>query len=307
LAEVWVQNVDGLQASLPALCESFSNHSLDERWSKMAKTFSTLNPRGFIQTGWEEKHALPTFLDLTRQRPAHPGSGDKKWELCRDDAALQAAGLPAYGTSLFRYLYQPSSRESGFVPVVSGAPTGSNTRSLGEALRETEAHIPLNPQGGMLMAQDFAPLSYEDYTDLLGGKPWKGFEHGKRTISLNGAYGSLADWNLMQQSGAHLFLGAQGRSGRFVEAFHLKVQLLLEAIASVRSFVENQQIPFLNLGADSFRVALNDLGAKLPFLWTAKCVLVKPGQAYPLPVETSDFRYFIRVKPGGTSIINRKG
>jgi len=306
-AEVWVQNVDGLQASLPAICESFSNHSLDERWSKMAKTFEAMNPRGLMMTGFEDKHALPTFLDLTRQRPAHPGSGDKKWELCRDDAALQGAGLPAYSTSLFRYLYQPASRDSGFVPVVSGAPTSSATRSLNEALKETEAHVPLNPQGGMMMAQDFAPLSYEDYADLLGGKPWKGFEHGKRTISLNGVYGSLADWNLMQQRGAHLFLGAQGRSGRFVEAFHLKVQLLLEAIASVRSFAEEQQLPFLNLGADSFRVALNDLGAKLPFLWTARCALVKPGQAYALPVETSDFRYFIRVKPGGTSIYQPEG
>ena len=303
-AEVWVQNVDGLQSSLPALCESFSNRSLDEHWTKMAHTFSALNADGFIQTGWEKKHPLPTFLDLTRQRPVHPGPADKKWQLCQDDAALQAAGLPPYGTSLFRYLYQP---ESGFVPVVSGAPTGAKTRSLSEAIKETEAHIPLNPQGGMLMAQEFAPLSYEEYAELLSGKPWKGLEHGKRTISLNGLYGSLADWNQMQQSGAHLFLGAHGRSGRFVETFHLKLQLLAEALDAVRGFVEDQGVPFLNLGADSFRVSLKDVGAKLPFLWTAQCMLVKPGQAYALPVETSDFKYFIRVKPGRTSIYQPEG
>jgi hypothetical protein len=306
-AEIWVQNLDGLESSLPALCESFSNHSLDERWSKMTKTFSELNPRGFIQTGWESKHARPTFLDLTRQHPTHPGAGDKKWELCRDDAALQAAGLPPYGTSLFRYLYQPASREIGFVPVVSGAPSSSATRPLAEAIKDIEPHIPFNPQGGMLMAQDFAPLSYEDYADLLSGQPWKGFSHGKRTINFNGVYGTLDDWNQMQQSGSHLFLGPQGRAGRFVEAFHLKVQLFLEALSSVRSFVEAQQLPFLNLAADSFRVSLNEVGAKLPFLWTSDCVLVKPGQAYALPIETSDFRYFIRVKPGGASIYQPEG
>jgi hypothetical protein len=36
-------------------------------------------------------------------------------------------------------------------------------------------------------------------------------------------------------------------------------------------------------------------------------VLVKPGQAYALPVETSDFRYFIRVRPGGASIYQPEG
>lgn len=305
--ELWVQNVDGLESSLPALCESFSNHSLDQRWTKTAKSFSLLNPDNFIQTGWETKHALPTFLDLSRQQPVHPGPADNRWTLCRDDAALQAAGLPAYGTSLFRYLYQPASKDSGFVAVVAGAPNSPATRPLAEALKDTQAHIPLNPQGGLLMAQNFSPLGYEDYVDLLGGKAWKGIEHGKRLINFHGVYRSLDDWTQMQQSGSHLFLGGQGRAGRFVEAFHLKVQLLVEVFTAVRAFVEQQQLPFLNLAADSFRVSLNEVGTKLPFLWTANAVLVKPSLAFALPVESSDFRYFIRARPGGTSIYHPEG
>src|SRR2546421_1739015 len=50
-AEVWVQNVDGLDSSLPALRESCSNHSLDERWGRTAKAFFSLNPESVIQTG----------------------------------------------------------------------------------------------------------------------------------------------------------------------------------------------------------------------------------------------------------------
>lgn len=306
-AEVWVQNVDGLESSLPTLSETFSNHSIDARWEKTANSFCALNPNGFIQTGWETTHPLPSFIDLGQRQPVHPGPPENRWRLCQDDAALQAAGLPAYGTSLFRYLYQAMSKEATFIPVAAGAPVNSATRPLGDALKDIQAHVPLNPQGGLLMAQNFSPLSYEDYVDLLGGKAWKGFEHGKRMLNFDTVYRTLDDWERMQQSGSHLFLGANGRTGRFVEAFHLKLQLFFEALTSVRSFAEQQQLPFLNLAADSFRVSLNAVGAKLPFLWTANCVLVKPSQAYPLAVETSDFRYFIRARSGGTSIYLPEG
>src|SRR5882724_3153096 len=305
--ELWVQNVDGLESSLPALRESFSNHSLDQRWANAAKSFATLNPRGFIHTGWETKHPLPTFLDLSRQQPVHPGSGDNRWQLCQDDQALQSAGLPTYGTSLFRYLYQPAAKDTGFVPVVAGAPATPVTHPLAEAFKDSQSQVSLNPQAGLLMAQNFAPLGFEDYVDLLGGKGWKGIEHGKRMLNFNGVYRTLDDWNQMQQSGSHLFLGGQGRAGRFVESFHLKLQLLVEVLTSVRAFVEQQQLPFLNLASDSFRVSLNEVGAKLPFLWTANGVLVKPSQAFALPVESSDFRYFIRARAGGTSIYHPEG
>src|SRR6185369_601563 len=187
---------------------------------------------------------------------------------------------------LFRYLYQPGSKESGFVPVVAGSPTSPATRPLNEALKDSQSQVSLNPQAGLLMAQTFAPLGFEDYVDLLGGKPWKGIEHGKRLLTFNGVYRTLDDWNRIEQSGSHLFLGSRGKAGRFVEAFHLKLQAFFEVVSSVRTFIEQQQLPFLNLGADSFRVSLIELGTKLPYLWTANAVLVKPSQAYALPVET---------------------
>jgi hypothetical protein len=299
--ELWVQNVDRLESSLPALCESFSNHSMDQRWASVAQSFCALNPDDFIQMGWETRHPLPTFLDLSKQQAVHPGISGNRWELCQDEVALKTAGLPPFGTSLARYLYQPSSKEAGFIAVVSGAPTNSSTRPLAEALKDTTAQVPLNPQGGLLMAQHFSPIGYDDYVDLLGGKPWKGIEHGKRLLSFGGVYHTLDDWNQMQQSGSHLFLGGQGRHGRFVEGFHLKVQLFFEAVSLVRGFAQQQQLPFLNLTSESFRVGLNEVGSKLPFLWTAKGALTRPSEAYVLPVESSDFRYFIRARLGGVS------
>src|SRR5215831_3714542 len=32
--ELWIQNADGLDASLPALREAFSNYALDQRWGQ---------------------------------------------------------------------------------------------------------------------------------------------------------------------------------------------------------------------------------------------------------------------------------
>src|SRR5207302_8480781 len=140
---------------------------------------------------------------------------------------------------------------------------------LAEALKDIQGRIPFNPQGGLLMAQTFSPLGYEDYVDLLGGKGWKGLEHGKGLLKFNGVYRGLEDWGQMQEGGSHLFLGGHGRGGRFIEAFHLKLQLFVEAFNAARAFVREQQLPFLNLSADSFRVGLSEVGAKLPFLWTA--------------------------------------
>jgi len=301
-AEIWVQNVDGLESSLPALRERFSNHNLDERWASVAKTFAALSPTGMIRLAWEKKHPPPAFLDIARRLVLHPATSDRRWELCLDDSVLQAGGLPAYGTSLFRYLYQKGVNEGQFVPVVAGAPTNANTLPLAEVLKDAPESVPLNPQGGLMMARGHCPLGFEDYVDLLGGKAWKGLEHGRHTLTFNGVYGSLGDWTQMQQSGSHLFLGGQGRAGRFVEAFHLKLRAFIDALSSVREFVTQQQLPLLNLAGDSFGLRLQDVGAKLPFLWTAACELIKPSEAFGLPIETSDLRYFIRARPSSSPI-----
>jgi hypothetical protein len=71
--------------------------------------------------------------------------------------------------------------------------------------------------------------------------------------------------------------------------------------------VQQQQLPFLNLSAESFRVKLNSTGAGLPFLWTAQTFLARPSQAFALPVETSDFRYFIPARANAASIFLPEG
>ena len=308
--ELWVQNVDGLNATLPANRESFSNFALDERWRAQKEIFAELNPENFIQTGWETEHPLPGFLNLAESGPVHPGEGGERghWQLCCDDALLKAAGLPPYSTSLFRYLYQPKAgQETHFIPVVAGAPENGRTRPLAEALGKTEHHLSVNAQGGLMLVVAFCPISYEDYADLLGGKSWKGIEQGKKFFNFDGVYRTLEDWNQVQQNGAHLFMGTHGRAGRLPETFHLKLQLLVDAFRLTHASVRHHQLPFLNLSGDSFRVKLSRSGSGLPFLWTASCALARPSHAFALPVESSEFRYFIRARAGGTSIYLPEG
>ena len=307
--ELWVQNVDGLDASLPAYRETFSNFFLDARWKQQAELFRELNPAGYLATSWETAHPLPTFLDLSHAAPVHPSGTEpgSQWELCRDDKLLQAAGLPPFTTSLFRYLHQPSAAKSQFLPVTAGAPENSATRPLAEVMSDANHHLALNPQGGLMMAISFSPVGLEDYLDLLGGKSWPGIEHGKKRLNLDSAYEALNDWSQAQQDNAHLFLGLQGKAGRFVETYHLKLQALTEVFRQTRGFMQRVQLPFLNLAADSFRVSLKQLGTGLPILWTAQCALVKPGNAVALPVETSEFRYFIRARGAGASIYLPEG
>ena len=309
--EIWIQTVEGLEASLPASRETFANFSLDQRWMTQCRTFAELMPENMIRTGWETVHPLPAFINLATAatvHPADPATGHR-WELCCDDALLEGAGLPPYGTSLCRYLYQKAlGMNSRFVPVVSSAPdNNASILPAAEALGAGDHHLPLNAQGGLMMVTRFCPLPFEDYVDLLSGKPWSGIVHGKSRLPLGEAYTRLENWGQTENRDTHLFLGAQGRGGRFVECFHLKLQLLYAAFRAVHTSIQKQQLPFLNLSGESFRVEVAELGFGLPVLWTAKCAVVKPGQAYSLPVKTTEQRYFLRTGPAASSIYLPEG
>ena len=291
--ELWVQNVEGLASSLASYREHFTNSVLDQRWAQRNAVLREINPGDYLETGWNSEHPLPVFIDLesftsvmlldpTTQRP---------WELCRDDGVLEAAGLPAFSTSLFRYLFQPASGKTArFVPVVSNAPENDSTQALAETLPKCRRYASLNPQGGFLSASRFYPLSIEDYLDVLGGKPWENMASTSKLPDLGGRYSLLQE----EKSSSGHFFGAYGQAGRFAEVFHLKLQLISELFRLVHESVRKTELPFLNLSPESFRVGLADLSKGLPVLWTARPALVRPGQALALPVKTTDHRYFIR-------------
>ena len=299
--ELWVQNINNLQTTLETYRQTLSNHSLDERWKRRAAFFSRLDRFNKIEINSEATHPLPIYFDLAVSGPVSPKdlASSAPWELCVDDRLLEEHGLPPYSTSLARYLYLRHASKPSFLPVITGSPENDATQEPRQALGPL---IPLNPDGGLMMARKFAPLSFETYVELIGGKPWKGLEEGSKVFKLAGVYRTLQNADAIQQGGGHLFLGKRGRAGRLIETFHLKLDLLLQAFRLVREFVRDEQLPFLNLSADSFRVSLAETSQNLPYLWTGKVTLSAPGSAFALPIETSDVRYFVAPGVNTTSI-----
>lgn len=296
--EVWVQNLDNLERRFPAHVPIFCNELLDRQWVQRAEHWWAANPDAFIVTGWERQHPLPLFLTMSLEATVHPRDAqtNEPWRLATDDNALLAAGLPAFSTSLARYLTN-GGENARFIPVTQNAPLSEKTVDIKTALGNI---IPVNPTAGLLMVRSLASLELMDWFRILSGAAWRGLEHGKKPFRLHGVYRTLQNEEALRQGAGHFLLAPQGRAGRLLETFHLKLQTLRSAIALARDWVARQQVPFLNLRAESFRVRLGETDTQLPFLWNSITTLAVPGEAIALPVETTDARYFAPAEAGAS-------
>jgi len=298
--EIWVQALNGLSGSPAAAREALSNRILDERWAKLFKAFDALDGQAastLIRTGFETVHCPPLFYDTEKHEMVHPvdAFSNAPWVLCTDDARLTAKGLPAYSSSLHRYL--SADDKSPLVPITQGAPTNNNTAPLTEITGPKGTLQPLNP-GGLLLVRRYAPVALEGFFDLLSGAPWDGILAGRSAVHLDRLNEALEEksGSSSDMADGRLFLGKHGKWGRLIETFHLKLRLFSDCLIEVRALTAQTQRPFLNLTAQSFQVNIGE-GAQayaLPFLWTAAARLVDPGDAVTLKMEGSDAQYFLR-------------
>jgi hypothetical protein len=298
--ELWVQNASALAGSPAAQHQALTNTWLDERWRRHVEAFDRLAPGTIIRTGWETANPPPVFLDAETRQPLHPlDDSGKPWQLCRDDALLKARGLPPYSTCLHRYLYVEGT-DGPFVIATADAPANDNTRPLSELTGARDDLVPLNPSGSYMLVRAYSPISYQNFVDFVAGGVSTGISHGSSALHLrrdaptDDAPGALA-------SEGWLYLGKHGRSGRLLEALHLKLRALTDAVLAVRHVVQTHQVPLLNLTADSFQVRLADTGSGLPTLWTGRAVLVDPGDAVEFRIE-GVAHCFAPARPSGSSI-----
>ena len=295
--ELWVQDLAGLGDTPDACREALSNAVLDARW---VQHFDALKELDAVATGCETAHPLPVLLDIAKGGPVHiiDGESGSAFALCTDESLLLEKGLPAYGSTLERYLHVPElDTESRFISV--GGRAGSSAEDLSSLM--ADGLVPLNPAGGLLMVRPHVPLKLEEYLTVLNGGSWHGVWHGRSVIdtegwgpSLSGAEGGDSD--------GRLFGEVSGVSSRLVETFHLKLRLLADATAAVRHLVARTQRPLLNLTPESFAVRMAQPGCGLPFLWTARTQLVAPGESVALNLKESSKQYFIRTGPARTSV-----
>jgi hypothetical protein len=290
--EIWVQNVDRIAFSFHARLEQLTNKILDRRWSERVEMFRSLKRGTIIETGAESVHPAPAFIDEKESCVVHPVEPEtgRRFLLCEDEAALEKAGLPPYVSTLHRYLWSGHPLEPLFLSVTSDAPLPSGVRPASEYFAGL---CPFNAGGGLLMVRPLAPLGVLEFADLLGGKTWQGIQCGKETIRLGGAYADLADAEAIAYRGGHLFSGRAGKAGRLLEVFHLKLNLVRQALEETRAAIRYQKLPFLALEPESFRVQLFELGTGLPLFWSAQVDLAESNGAVALSVGSSDMRYFI--------------
>lgn len=291
--ELWVQDTARIEAALPAYARALNNAVLDRRWAAWVAGYESLDPRTILRTGFETRHPAPVFIDAARWAPVHPVHEDsgKPWSLCTDESLLEKMGLPSYAGSLHRYLYLPGlDAEGAFAALSRESPPGNVP--FEEVTGGRVDLIPLNQGGGLLLVRAFDPLGIESFADVVGGKRWEGVPHGRNLLSLLKPSGQSADGGASTDEEG-LFLGRHGRWGRMVEAVHLKLRLLADAVLAVQAIVAKSALPMLNITADSFRVRLSDAAAGVPTYWTSRVDLVDPGSAAELPVIRADARYFI--------------
>ena len=298
--EIWVQALNGLAGSPAAAREALSNRVLDDRWTKLFKAFDALDGEAastLVRTGFETVACPPLFYDTDKHEMVQPvdAFSNAPWVLCTDDAKLTAKGLPAYSSSLHRYL--SADDKSPLVPMTQGAPANTNTAPLTEITGPKGTLQPLNP-GGRLLVRRYAPVALEGFFDLLSGAPWDGILAGRSAVHLDRLNEALEEksGSSSDMADGRLFLGKHGKWGRLIETFHLKLRLFSDCLTDVRALTAQTQRPFLNITAQTFQVNIGD-GAHayaLPFLWTAAARVVDPGDAVTLKMDGSDAHYFLR-------------
>jgi len=303
--EMWIQNSGSLIDTVSAARQVLSNTMLDNRWHRQCQALEELEGAEIVKTGWESEQPLPTFLDLSKKSPVHPveTQSGANWKLCKDEGLLQQKGLPGYGNSLHRYLNVPELGDnSPLVPVTPQAPTNDSTKPMSEICGDPACIIPLNPQAGLMLVKKHVPIKLDTFVDILNGKPWDGLKHGRSILDLGESLKALSKDEPTISSDGWLFLETQGLCGRLMETLHLKLRLLADIVSSVRSLTYHLQRPLLNISPESWQVEMGEPGRGLPFFWTARVVLNDAGDAVPLAIEKSDFKYYLPARTPGTSV-----
>lgn len=310
--EIWVQDVTGLAQSLAVYREVINNRVLDERWKSRAELLAASPEHGLVLIGAERENPEPVLIDAKAHGPvpARDRKTNAAWALCRDEGVLSKRGVPGYAATLQRHVYlKDLGEQSDLVPVEMLGGDGA-------ALGVPAGTLALNPGGGLMLALRYAPLSYEQFVDAVGGVEsdagpaegvLKAIAAGASGVSA-GTRGTMSGPQAMMVPGTGwLMLASSDRSGRLVESLHLKLMAFAGAAAAAKASIAATQAPMLNITSASFRVSLGEAFGATPILWGNKVSLVEPGEGMEVPVEGTDLRYYVAGRGGGMSMYSPAG
>jgi hypothetical protein len=290
--EIRIQKPECLLRAWSSGEEILTNRDLDVRWTGAVRHARETDRGVLVATGWEEEPPPPLFIDAATASPWQPKDSESgaDWALCRDDGALQSAGLPCYSGSSARFLYLPACGEGQgrFVPVTPGAPTNESTLDPEEVFGPPSLRVPVNPWAGLILVRRFIPTTLREYVDVLNGKPWAEVSHYPDVLPTVFHGSVLMEAVSRGTDRGRLFVGHHGLGTRLLETLHLKLAVFQSVLCELRDFTEALGRPLLNLTDESFRVAFGTESSEAPFLWSARAVLTDTGTAIAINVPGTE-------------------
>ena len=297
--ELWIQDpcVAGQDPTMQG--GTLNNQVLDDRWRRLREAFEAIDVGHLLATAWDDHPATAAFIDPEAGRVlplsglADESGNERDWSLCRDDAVLEAHGLPAYRSSLHRYLAPreaSSAQASVFIPLDDEAPRSAATMELDDLPGFAVQRLALNPRAGCVIARTCSPLTYEQALDVLGTGQWHGRGGERRVLDLVGGMPALAEacGQEGQQGHEAFFLAGQGQAAQLLEALYLKLGLLRGAVNQVHHATRATGQPLLNLAAESFHVDVPPPRPGVAIWWTATTRLMMPGAVREIAVGGAD-------------------
>jgi len=296
--EIWVQTQQISDLAFSSYQIQLSNLFFDREWQAESDLLKRNLPRLFIGVQMESYNVGPILI----KQPLH-GALEKfaqveltGWRVCTDDALLQSHGLDLYSISPHRYLHVPDAKENKtFVVTSTDSPVNSHVQSIERLYTSKDVLAIFNPHAGFIRVSRHQPLNLEDYLQILEGRAWQWGNSKLGMTFTNGIYSALQAWSSNPKGLPFLLHGNGLASDHFNEILFLKLSSLLDAFREVKIRAKAQQLPLLNITPASFRVGVLETGEQFPALWSAKCHLTKPGQAYPLKIKSTEQKYFIRI------------
>lgn len=294
--EIHVQMVDANQLDYSGRDELLSNAFFDSRWHRDSAVLRKQIPGALIASRIEVENPGPILVKSSGENGPFAMVEVVPWRVCRDDDLLKSRQLPAYSSSPFRYLFQPELKEARtFIATTVDAPTNANVEGLDQLKSAPGVLAVFNPGCGFVRIVRHSPMELESYLQILEGRAWTEANSETSVYLPDTIYASLREWSANPRGLPFLLHGKASAGERLNEIFLLKLQILHDLLKKVRTFVKIHQIPLLNLSPASFRIRLGQTGDLFPALWSAESQLVKTGQAYPLQIQSTEHKYFIRL------------
>ncbi len=260
-----------------------TNNFLDGEWRTQGDLIRKNPDNYLIATSFELVN--PPLLKIKRPPETQGGlfweTESMPWVLCKNDELLEKHGLPRYSTTRFRYLHNPKEETTKtFISTDDDNPINAQTLSWNKFAASIGNPILFNPHSGLIRITRRSPLDLETVSQIVEGKPWKESSSQENVLEMNEDLNALRNWSYNPKGLPFRLYNPDQAALHFHESLFIKLSLLLSAAREVRNYVKIHQLPLLNLTPNSFGVRISAAGSTFPRLWSARCQLIRPGQAF---------------------------